>query len=164
MVNRKGERFRDASQVEAHIDGSHDGAHREERGGDHREQIEENAEEAGEFDLEPEESSGLERSSSDGPVEVAVAVDDDGEVVTEEMDVRAAFDVVSHMAVEPEGSVEMMETAFTMVEEVREENQELRDRLTEKEDQVAELYRAVEELAEQSGGMFGSAEVSFRHR
>jgi hypothetical protein len=94
MVNRKGAPFRDASQVEAHIDGSHDGAHREESGEDHREQIVENAEE-----MEPADDTTPASKLDDESVTVAVGVDDDGEVVVEEMDMRSALITVSHAAV-----------------------------------------------------------------
>lgn len=56
MVNRRGAPFRDASQVESHIDGSHDVAHRDERGEDHREQINQNAEEVEESEMDASDS------------------------------------------------------------------------------------------------------------
>jgi chromosome segregation ATPase len=75
MVNRRGAPFRDASQVESHIDGSHDAAHRDERGEDHREKIEENAEEVEESEMDgsdpPEPDDG-----SDSLDELRQRVDD----------------------------------------------------------------------------------------
>lgn len=63
MVNRRGAPFRDASQVESHIDGSHDAAHRDERGEDHREEIKENAEEIEESEMGASDPPELDGSS-----------------------------------------------------------------------------------------------------
>ena len=145
MLNRRGKRFRDPSQVEAHIDGSHDGAHQEERGSDHREQIEENAQEVEEAEgslAEPE--AGVSAES----VEVVVA-EEDGEQLVEEMSVPAAVAMLSHQVVGGDGKAD---AAFTMIEEAREEREELRSA-------VEELYAAVEHMVEQGGG-----EVDFDHR
>jgi hypothetical protein len=140
MVNRRGKPFRDPSQVEAHIDGSHDGAHQEERGSDHREQIEENAQEVEEFE-EPAEPPSVSDSLQQAEVPVVLSRGEDG-TEEEEMPVRDAVRVTSDMAQHATGAHDKADAALELVEELREENEELRGA-------VEELYAAVERLAEE---------------
>lgn len=158
MVNRRGTPFRDASQVEAHIDGSHDGAHREERGEDHREEIEaisEQVEDAGL--LEPADPS-------DDPDDSGEDSDDSGEG-PDCTGLTVLYDVLEDPNAFGLPGADQVDAVSGSVDDLRDENQMLRDRLDEKDRQIAELYALIDQVAAGVGGVVsGSVEVSPDHR
>lgn len=147
--------------MEAHIDGSHDAAHQEERGEEHREQIEANAEEVEEL---PEEEPSAVDGGPFGPSEPTVDVSGGGSK-SEEVPITTAVEVNREMLANPEdfGIASGEETRATadVVERLRDEVEDLDGAATEREKQIRELYQVVAELAETR--MFGG-EPEWRHR
>lgn len=133
-VGRHGDPFEEPHKTQAHINGSHDGQHKGEVGESYVEEIEANAVEKAEMQVDEREAGGSEPSdASEIMVEVPLGPDD-----TDEMDLESALGVYGSAVFEPE------EFGHTPLQE----HETLDGRVDDIEGEVDQLVKQVEELRE----------------
>lgn len=138
--SRGGVPFYDPTQTMSHIDGAHDGPHKDERGADYEEQVREGRE-----DIEDEEvlSDTHGEDGGGGGSLPTISTETGGE-----MEMKHAVEMHDHMLNHPP------DTPFAASEDVStliQQNAQLRQQNEDLRASVEELYEAVDLMAERMG-------------